>query len=148
MKQPKRIRLFSLLFLAAAGMQGHVAGDPLLKGDPVRGKAYFDQTCASCHAAALGPDNKPIGGIGPSLVGVVGRRGGFDLNNVILNPPTLDKYLTNPDSFGPDVEMPISVNNATDRADVIAYLATLKMPKSAPVPAASSSAGNQTSPKP
>ncbi|MEI9998178.1 MAG: PQQ-dependent sugar dehydrogenase [Verrucomicrobiota bacterium] len=49
--------------------------------------------------------------------------------------PTLDKFLTSPPVLVPGTTMPISVSNAQDRADIIAYLATLKFPAEVSNPA-------------
>ncbi len=103
-----------------------------------RGKIFFQQGCALCHAATLGPGNTPINGRGPSLVGVAGRRAaavsGFNYSQALTDsklvwtPETLDRFLANPAAVVPGTTMPIPVPSAQDRRDLIAYLSTLKAP--------------------
>ena len=44
----------------------------------------------------------------------------------VWNDETLDKWLTNPQAFVPGQKMNFKVAKAEDRADIIAYLKTLK----------------------
>ena len=99
-------------------------------GDAVRGKAAYG-TCAACHSVKPGKN-----GFGPSLFGVVGRQAGSapDYNystamkaSGTWTPARLDAYLTNPKATVPGNKMPFGgVSDAQKRADIIAYLATLK----------------------
>jgi glucose/arabinose dehydrogenase/cytochrome c2 len=108
-------------------------------GDPSRGRAYFQVSCALCHSAELGPDNTVIIKQGPSLVGVVGRPAGsvphFTYTHALKgsgytwNAMTLDHFLANPMMVVPGTTMPMPVPDAQSRADVIAYLSTLKLPE-------------------
>ena len=43
-------------------------------------------------------------------------------SNIVWNEETLDKWLTDPQTFVPGVKMFFHLDNAQDRADVIAYL--------------------------
>jgi cytochrome c2 len=101
-------------------------------GDPAAGKAVFQATCAICHAVQAG-QNK----IGPSLFGVVGRKtgsvSGYNYSpankgaNLTWDAATLDKYLESPRTVVPGTKMPYAgLKDAGKRADLIAYLATLK----------------------
>jgi glucose/arabinose dehydrogenase/mono/diheme cytochrome c family protein len=144
----------SILFLAGFGAGSEAVGQVPQTGDPGHGKILFQQSCAICHADSLGDDNAPITRQGPSLVGVLGRHAGslpnFNYTDAIRNSgltwdaPTLDHFLTGPQTAVPGTTMPISVAVAGDRLDLIAYLSTLKMPTGvsptanpAPVPASS-----------
>jgi glucose/arabinose dehydrogenase/cytochrome c2 len=107
-------------------------------GDPARGKAFFQVGCAVCHSPVLGPENLVIMKQGPSLVGVVGRKAGslphFNYTKAIRDSgftwdqASLFKFLANPMVVVPGTTMPIPVADPQTRADVIAYLATLKLP--------------------
>jgi cytochrome c len=98
-------------------------------GDPTRGKEAFETLCTMCHA-------EDGDGQGPSLNGVVGRKAasapGFAYTDALKKsgltwtPATLDPFLTDPMKMVPGTAMPQSVPDAAQRADVIAYLATLK----------------------
>ncbi len=145
-----RTALF-LALLAAA----HAGADALPVGDAAQGKVFFQQSCALCHADALAADGTEIAKQGPSLVGVVGRRAGagtkFNYTQALTNSgltwdaPTLDRFLAAPMDVVPGTAMPFAIADAPTRANIIAYLATLKMPANAapatapaPEPSASS----------
>jgi hypothetical protein len=121
--------------------------------DASRGKAFFQQSCALCHAAGLGPRNMAIGGQGPSLVGVVGRHAGSAPNfnyskalagsGLVWDSATLDRFLANPIATAPGTTMLVSVPDEANRRHLIAYLETLAPPagvspsaEAAPGPAA------------
>jgi glucose/arabinose dehydrogenase len=118
--------------LAAAGAA--TAQEPKI-GDSAHGRVLFEQSCALCHAASLGPDGAEVIKQGPSLAGVMGRRAGagtsFNYTKALSgsgltwNAGTLDKFLANPSTDVPGTTMPVAVANLSDRADLIAYLGTL-----------------------
>jgi cytochrome c len=100
-------------------------------GDAAAGKMVFAK-CAICHT--IDPAKK---GIGPTLFGVVGRHSasvaGYTYSeamkaaNKTWDPATLDVYLTNPKALVPGTKMVFpGLPHAEDRANVIAYLSTLK----------------------
>jgi glucose/arabinose dehydrogenase len=125
------------MFLAAA-LPASVSAQQAPAGDVARGKAFFDISCAVCHSPVLGPDNLVVMKQGPSLVGVVGRAAGsqphFSYTKAIResgftwNTATLYRFLENPMEVVPGTTMPIPVADPRNRADVVAYLATLKIP--------------------
>src|ERR1700712_3720265 len=100
-------------------------------GDPVAGKAVFNK-CAICHT--VDPKKK---GLGPTLFGVVGRHSatveGFNYSEPMKaadktwDEATLEVYLTDPQGMvhGSKMVFP-GLPKPEDRANVIAYLATLK----------------------
>ena len=105
---------------------------PARAADPAAGKQVFKQQCAICHA-----DKPGVNKIGPSLFGVVGRHtgseSGYDYSvanknaNLTWTPEVLDKYIANPQKVVPGTKMPYGgLANATKRANLIAFLATLK----------------------
>jgi cytochrome c len=91
------------------------------------GEGTFNDLCMSCHM-------KEGGGQGPTLVGVVGRASAAVPNvlyskalqdaHLTFTPETLDKFLADPQGVVPGTAMPLSVPDAKDRADLIAYLAS------------------------
>ena len=100
-------------------------------GDAVAGKSVFNK-CAICHSPAPGKNS-----VGPTLFGIVGRQSasvdGFKYSdamkaaNKTWDAATLDVYLTNPKAMVPGTKMVFpGLPNPEDRANVIAYLATLK----------------------
>jgi len=136
MKSFAHARVLGLLFLVGVGNKA--AAQTAAAGDPVQGQVSFQQSCAICHAVALGPGNVPVNEQGPSLVGVVGRRvaseSSFSYSKALTDSgltwdaATLDKFLANPGTLVPGTTMPASIPDAGNRANVIAFLATLKMP--------------------
>jgi cytochrome c2 len=107
-------------------------------GNAARGDQFFQTSCALCHSATLGSGNTVVIKQGPTLVGVMGRKAGTSPHfgftqalkdsGLVWNAATLDQYLTNPTTAVPGTSMPGTVPDASDRADAIAYLATLIVP--------------------
>lgn len=100
-------------------------------GDPAKGKTVFVR-CATCHAVAPGKN-----GLGPTLAGVVGRKAGavagfnyspaMKASGVTWTPAQIDRYVADPKVAMPNNRMMyIGLKNPADRADLIAYLSTLK----------------------
>ena len=107
------------------------SGVALAQGDPAAGKTAFSK-CAACHAVTPGTNR-----IGPSMHGVVGRKAasveGFAYSEpmkaygVSWTPAELDKYLLAPREVVKGTKMIfVGLKNDTERANVIAYLDTLK----------------------
>ena len=103
------------------------ADDP----DAAAGKVVFGK-CAACHSAVQG-QNK----VGPSLWGVVGRHSasieGFNYSDAMKaanwdwTPEQLNTYLVNPRGVVVGTKMIfVGLKADQDRANVIAYLETLK----------------------
>jgi glucose/arabinose dehydrogenase/cytochrome c2 len=107
--------------------------------DAERGNQFFQTSCALCHSDSLGPGNTVVIKQGPTLIGVMGRNAGTSPHfsftqalkdsGLVWNAETLDHYLTDPTTAVPGTTMSVTVSDATDRADVIAYLATLTVPE-------------------
>jgi cytochrome c len=118
----------SLAFLAAALLCPSVV-PVALAADAAHGEEIYNSRCIVCHS----PDANRVG---PKHRGVVGRTAGTvaDFNyskavknsGVVWTEETLDKWLTNPQAFIPGQRMNFKVTNPADRADLIAYLKTLK----------------------
>jgi glucose/arabinose dehydrogenase/cytochrome c2 len=135
----KWLAILPSVFLAAALSPSTVKAQAAPAGDAAKGKAFFDIGCAVCHSPALGADNLVIMKQGPSLVGVVGRAAGslphFNYTKAIResritwDPAKLFRFLENPMEVLPGTTMPIPVADPRNRADVVAYLATLKIPQ-------------------
>src|SRR5690349_1912818 len=124
------IRLFALaaLLAAPAGYASDVAGDAV-KGEEV----FMASGCPACHGVTKEDNAK----VGPNLVGVVGRQAGTTPSllgpsenmkkyGVIWSAETLDEFLVNPSAKVPGTAMAGILTDPQVRADVIAYLATLK----------------------
>jgi len=113
--------------LAALGLAGTARAD----GDAAAGKTVFAK-CSICHSPASGRNM-----VGPSLFGVFGRKAAtvpsFSYSAAMKNSgktwdaAALDIYLTDPKALVPGTKMIFpGLKSADDRANIIAYLATLK----------------------
>lgn len=101
--------------------------------DIERGKATFQTMCGVCHSV-----QKTGGPVeGPNLLGLVGRQAGsqpdflkysdaLKASSIMWDRETLDKFLVSPMAMVPGTFMPMLIRDDRTRADVIAYLSTLK----------------------
>ncbi len=100
--------------------------------DAAAGKAAFPVRCGGCHQVGA----KASAGSGPLLKGVVGRKIA-SLTDFAYSPAlkakggawteaSLDAFLTSPIKFAPEGKMYTAVSAPTDRANLIAYLKTVK----------------------
>jgi cytochrome c len=101
-------------------------------GNARTGAALFSR-CAICHSNAKSAPNRT----GPNLFGVVGRKAGtspgFSYSAAMKGagfvwiPAKLTDYLASPQKVVPGNNMPFAgIDNAQQRADIVAYLGTLK----------------------
>jgi cytochrome c len=104
-----------------------LSGAARADGDAARGEGRF-QDCAACHKLEAGANN-----VGPSLHGIFTRKAGeiadfryspaIKRSGIVWTPETLDKFITDPQALVPGNRMPYAgMANASDRADLIAYL--------------------------
>jgi cytochrome c2 len=110
-----------------------VAGASAQAADASHGQQLFRAQCGVCHA---GGEGDGAGGAGPSLQGVVGRKVGGDANfsytDVLSGSKeswtvdNLGAFLADPSKAKPGTTMPIAVKDDAERADIVAYLASLK----------------------
>ncbi|HWA04103.1 MAG TPA: cytochrome c family protein [Rhizomicrobium sp.] len=117
--------VLAIAFAAATGGGANAA-------DAAKGKTVFAR-CAICHTTTKGGPN----GIGPDLFGVVGRKAGtvpdfaysaaMKNSGITWTPEKLDSYVAHPSAVVPGNRMAFAgIFDAGQRADVVAYLATLK----------------------
>jgi len=125
--------MFALAALLAASAAG-AGGDEAQSGDAAKGKELFmTKSCVACHTVKEGDAST----VGPSLFGVLGRKAGTTPSilgasenlkkfGVTWTVETLNEFLQNPDAKVPGTPMSGKLPDPQDRADVIAYLSTLK----------------------
>ena len=121
------------LFVIAAALVGPALCAAGSKPDIENGKTTFNTMCGVCHST-----QKTGGPIeGPNLIGVVGRKAGsqpeftkysqaLKASKLTWSKKTLDKFLVNPGEKVPGTFMPMQIPDDKTRADVVAYLASLK----------------------
>lgn len=126
-----RIITVALLLTSASGAWSP-AWAAEASGDAVAGRAIFQRICQNCHSPEIG-----INKVGPSLWNVVGRQAAsvpdfvysdaMKTNKSIWSASSLDAYLADPRGDVHGAKMFFKgLPEAKDRADVIAYLETLK----------------------
>jgi cytochrome c len=104
------------------------------KGNADTGKDIFmTNACATCHGVTKGDDMK----VGPNLLNLIGRKAGTGKSllgasenlkkyGVTWATDTLNEFLENPNAKVPGTPMSGILTDPQQRADVIAYLYTLK----------------------
>jgi len=123
----------AVLLLSGPGMAQERSGARQWRtpppGDLQRGAALYQARCTACHAV---DSNK----IGPAHRGVMGRRvGGLQgytysaelaQSRLRWTPQTLNTWLEDPEELVAGQRMGFQVEDMQERADLIAFLATLK----------------------
>jgi cytochrome c len=123
--------------LIGAALLAAFSGSALAAGDAAKGKEVFAK-CAMCHQ--IGPGAKTL--VGPELNGIVGRKAANIADypmystgmktlgelGVVWTEANIDKLIANPKAMLPDSSMGLfpGVPEASDRANVIAYLKTFQ----------------------
>ena len=102
-------------------------------GDARRGESVFRRACGVCHTIVAGYHKE-----GPSLYGIFGRPAGsvrsftgykgIKALDVVWDEAALNGWLADPRAFlgGNNTSMTFRLENEQDRADVIAYLKTIR----------------------
>jgi cytochrome c len=108
------------------------AQDKLAPPSAQRGLAIYQAKCGACHSA---DENR----VGPAHAGVLGRGVGkakdyayspaLSHSKLVWSRANLERWLTNPEKLIPGQRMGYRLSVAQERADVVAYLATLSSPK-------------------
>ena len=109
-----------------------LAGTAFAGGDPSRGKKVAKK-CTACHTMKKGGKNR----LGPNLFVIVDKPAasveGYRYSKALTksgidwNDAALDAYLTKPKKFVKGTKMSFAgIKKAKQRADLIAYLRTLK----------------------
>lgn len=125
--RPRDAAAGMLLGLWLAGAAS-AAGAAPAAGDAVRGAQVYEARCSGCHS--VDADR-----VGPRHAGIVGRRAGsvagFDYSpalrgsRLVWDAALLERWLTDPEALLPGQRMGYRLGDAAERADVIAFLATL-----------------------
>lgn len=97
-------------------------------GSVLQGKLLFASRCIGCHSL----DTHRVGpALGTALGRTAGKASGFDYSPALAaatqvwSESTLKAWLTDPEALVPGQGMGYRVDSATDRDDIVAYLASL-----------------------
>ena len=116
----------------AASLAAITLVDAALAAEDVgAGQEIYQAQCSACHS------NQPgVNGIGPSLAGVAGRKAGslqgfhytpaISGSGLTWDAKTFIQFLADPTKLVPGTAMTVMVPDETGRANLFAYLATLK----------------------
>jgi len=122
--------LTSLLCLGALLLATQVS---FAAGDAKKGANAFAEECGDCHSTTPGKNKK-----GPGLFAVVGRKSGsvsdfsgyseaMKQSGLTWTGEQIDSYITHPKKVVPAGKMKYGgLDDAATRADIIAYLSSLK----------------------
>ncbi len=118
--------VFALLIASA------VSSSPARADDAEAGRTLYQARCTACHSL-------DYNGVGPAHRGVFGRRiasaPGFAYSDALKahtqnwTENALDQWLADPEKFAPGQRMGVSVPDAKERAELIAYLRLISEPK-------------------
>jgi cytochrome c len=123
---------FAVAAHAQAASTDKAIANPITKPNAERGLAIYTAKCSACHSV----DEHRVG---PAHAGVLGRRAGkakdyeyseaLTKSKLVWNAQTLQAWLTDPEKLIPGQRMGYRLSLPQERADVVAYLATLSAPK-------------------
>lgn len=109
--------------LAVALAVAHSAAS-FAAGDAAHGATVYRQ-CMICHSLdknGVGPSHRNVFGRAAGSVANYNYSAALKASNIVWNETTLDQWLADPQALVPGTKMMFSVDNAQDRADVIAFL--------------------------
>ncbi len=108
-----------------------LASGAALAADSSNGQKIFKKKCKACHTVDQGGKHKT----GPNLFGIVGAKAGstdfakYKVVNgldLVWDEDNLEKFLAAPDEFAGGKTKMKPTKKAENRADLVAYLMTLK----------------------
>lgn len=124
-------RPFSHCF-AAAALAALLVPPVHAGGDAAAGKVLYAARCAACHSLQFNS-------VGPTHRNLIGRRAGtapgyayspaLQASTVVWGEETLSRWLADPEKFIPGQRMFISIPDAKERADIVAYLQLVAAPQ-------------------
>jgi cytochrome c len=119
------LRALSNWARATGGVEADSPDQTAVDSDPIRGKEIYEKRCTGCHSITQDRE-------GPHLQSVYGRTSGtvpgFDYSpalkqaHIVWNEESLEKWLTDPDTFVPGNNMEFHVPKPQERRDLIRFL--------------------------
>lgn len=112
-----------------------LVGEVHADADPARGASAYAARCGACHS--LDADR-----VGPRHAGLFGRRAGsqpgfayspsLQASTLVWDGAQLQLWLADPEALIPGQRMGYRLDDATVRADIVAYLRTATSPPTLP----------------
>jgi cytochrome c len=100
------------------------AAPGLAAGDAARGETVY-RDCMICHSLdrnEIGPMHRNVFGRKAGTVQGYDYSAALKASSIVWNEATLDRWLTDPQAVVPGTKMTFSLDDAQERADVIAFL--------------------------
>jgi cytochrome c len=97
----------------------------LAAGDADVGLALYKARCSACHSLdynGVGPAHRGVFGRGAALAPGFAYSDALKSSHLVWDEASLERWLADPEKVAPGQRMGISVPDAKDRADLIAYL--------------------------
>lgn len=116
----KRLLSALVAILAAAG-----ASPAASSGDATRGRMLYESRCIACHsidANRTGPAHARLYGRKAGSAPGYGYSDALRKSAIVWDEKALDLWLADPERLIPGQRMGYSVQDAAERADLIAYL--------------------------
>lgn len=126
--------MIGIRFVARACVLLALFQAPVAAADPSveSGRKIFEARCASCHEA----ESPATTTLGPSLVGIIGRKAGTESSGVhsrtaiesgiVWDRASLRRYLSDPGGAIPGTVMPVRVEDPKELDALLNYLETLR----------------------
>ena len=114
----------TLVMALAAMLAAGQSAPSFASGNAAHGEKVY-QDCMVCHSLdknEIGPKHRDVFGRKAGSVAGYDYSAALKTSNIVWNATTLDKWLTDPEAFVPGTKMLFSVDDAQDRADIIAFL--------------------------
>lgn len=125
------IAAFAALATVAISATAQVASAPAISGDADAGAELYSAECRGCHAVSIAPTLRGV--IGRPIASVAEFSGYSDglksRGGETWSEANLNAFLEAPAAFAPRTLMVKALPDAQQRADVIAYIATLPPPR-------------------
>ena len=120
-----------LTAVAAPAIGQEAPASAPLVGDADAGAEIYGTECRGCHAVSIAPTLRGL--IGRPVASVAGFAGYSDAlkakSDMVWSEAAVDTFLTAPQDFAPGTLMVKTIPDPQQRADIIAYIASLPPPR-------------------
>jgi cytochrome c len=120
----KRRNRPAIMLAGAVALALAHAAPGLAAGDAARGETVY-RDCMICHSLdrnEIGPMHRNVFGRKAGTVQGYDYSAALKASSIVWNEATLDRWLTDPQAVVPGTKMTFSLDDAQERADVIAFL--------------------------